>query len=269
MFWGAGMIQWQYRNFLCKNGFLARLAVVVMSSVVSVGCEQTFAKPRTSADIETKALGIFLSARSNGIVTQVFVEALDNHGIIELGPTDQFLITIPGQADKKFVDSSAGTIAEIPGDKTSFSIVLVRKGKRFTTQVEMPPRFSLEAHYDEKDRSSSLSILTNWTPSAPDSTMSLTVGGPKGYYTTTKDVEGADGSWSLSESELKLREYGEPWRSLPRETIVIATRTGGKVTLDPALAAFPHAGKLEQIRTTVVGPPPPLPPAQVATDPAQ
>lgn len=250
-----------------------RLLVLATSGFVSVGCEQTFATPRTSADVETKDLGLFVSARSNGLVTQVFVSPQDKHGSIAFGLTDQFLIAVPGQTERAFVTAPrAQKMAQIPGDVSSFAIVLVRKDKRYTTQVEMPPRFSLEAHYEQpRPQQNVLTILTNWTPSSSDSTMILAYAGPRGRYETPRDVESSSGSWPLSESEFKLENYLVSSRGLPSEVIVTATRKGGKITRDPALGPIQNPGMLEQIRTTVVGPPPPPPPpsAQVAADPAQ
>lgn len=264
------MIQWRHLRCSSRREFLARLLVGALGSICATGCEQTFAKPQTSADIDTKELGISIRARSNGIHTQVFVAPLDKHGVVALGPTDQLLIGTPGQVDKPFVNSSAGTIAQIPGDALSFSVVLVRKVKRFTTHVEMPPQFSVQAHYEQAEQSGNMSILTKWTPHAPDSTMILTFVGSGGFYETPQNVEQVGGSFSLSENDLKVREYHRSWRTVPIDTVVTATRSGGKVTLDPAFASIPHEGKLEQIRTTVVGPPPPptVPSAEVAADPA-
>jgi len=267
------MNNWRQRRYFCNWEVGARLLIVALGALGSIGCDQTFATPRTSADVDTKELGLYVSARSNGVVTHVFAEPMDKYGFVPLGPTDQLLVVAPGQTEKPFaVTPRSEKIAQIPGDSTSFSIVFVRKGKRFTTKVELPPRFSLEAHYQESAGANQLSIATNWTPNGSGSTMFLSYIGPKGRHDPPKDVEGAGGSWVIQESELKRPEY--PYRATATatdDTIVIATRQGGKVTLDPALATIPHGGQLEQIRTTLVGPPPPppVPPAQVATDPAQ
>ena len=248
------------------------LALFALGAIAVMGCDQTFATPRTSADVATEALSIFVDARSNGLVTQAFVSPMDRYGMLPLGPTDKLLISEVGGPEKPFVPSpSNGLMVQMNTNATKFSLILVRGSKRFVSTMEMPPPFSLVAYrpYHNVDED----VEVHWTPSATGTDMLIACDGPSGQYDAQPYRENGDAEGLIKFSVQKLERsvYGVVRRPTADEMVVTATRKGGQVTLDPALANIPHDGSLQQIRTVVVTPSPPPPSAQpsaIAVDPA-
>lgn len=246
--------------------------LVALGAIAAMGCDQTFATPRTSADVATEALGIFVDARSNGIVTQAFVSPLDRYGMLPLGPTDKLFMAEIGGPEKPFVPSpSNGLMVQMNTNATKFSLILVRGSKRFLSTIEMPPPFSLVAYraYASVDED----VEVRWTPSAMGTDMLVACDGPAGQYDAEPTREHADYAGMLKFSAQKLQQtmYRRPYLGSSDDMVVTATRRGGQIILDSALAKIPHAGSLQQIRTVVVthgAPPASTPPSAIAVDPA-
>lgn len=83
-----------------------------------------------------------------------------------------------------------------------------------------------------------------------------------------EEADAPSATVAFARGKLTRPEHVHKARITSDDIVVTATRTGGKVTLDPAFAKIQNVEKLEQIRTVIVAVPPPVtPPMPIAVDP--
>lgn len=242
-------------------------SLCILLAIVGLGCAEKFPEPKTSADYATQNVGLAIRARSNGLMTQAFVAPMNEHGLIKLAPNDKLSIIAPGGREIPFVSFEYYEwIAQINTKASTFSVIFTRGAERFTSTVEMPPPFSLSAEFGYENTSRRVSFDVHWTPSSAGFDMVLLcVSGDKLYETEPyHESDELVGMANVERDKLQRPSYVYGGRSSSDDVVVTATRRGGKVTLDSRLANYPHAGRLEQIRTVLVTYPRPSEPAQIA-----
>ncbi|HRI68814.1 MAG TPA: hypothetical protein PK156_31510 [Polyangium sp.] len=226
-----------------------------MAAAATMGCEQSFATPRTSADVPAKKLGLYVEARSNGSTTQVFVELMDKHGLIPTGPEDKLSIAEAGGTEKPFVSLDHRSIAQLSTKSTTFFIILRRGPARYVSTLEMPPPFSLVTYERQDPRDNQVFFDIRWTAAnAPTQMLVHCEFGSHQYDPAPLQEGGTEpGMLSIPRRTIMDAQYGASGRAMDG-VVVTATRRGGKVVLDPELANYPHAGTLEQIRIVTAMP---------------
>lgn len=244
---------------------LGRSATLLIAALLAFGCTHSSDKPKTSADVAPRELGLSVGARSNGSVTQFFVAPMDKHGIVPIGSTDKLFIAEAGGREIQFgIDSGRQWVVQVATKAEAFQLILLHDSKRFVNTVQLPMSFSLRAHFEVNGNEEGIRV--DWTSSAVPAEMQLSAeAGPRRYE--TKSAESGTEAAGLASFPLRLLErplnaYAAVGDS--NDFIVTATRHGGKITLDPALANYPSAERLEQIRTVIVMPPEPRLPSRPA-----
>ena len=243
---------------------------VALTAISTLGCEQSFVKPRTSADVPAKKLGLVVEGRSNGSITQVFVALTDKNGMIPLGPDDKLSIAEAAGRERPLIPFDSRYIAQFNTKATTFLIILRRGAARFVSTLEMPPPFSLVAYERIDPRPEQAFFDVRWSPSRAPTKMFVRCEIGSLQYDASPLEEGGAKPGSLLIPRRTVLDAGASGRRPGRSTegfVVTAIRRGGKVILDPELADYPYAGTLEQIR--IVTPMPYVEPkAAVAGEPA-
>lgn len=253
------------------QAMLGQSATLLVTALLAFGCTNSSAKPKTSADVVPRELGLSIGARSNGSVAQFFVAPMDKHGMVSIGATDKLFIAEAGGREKQFgIDSGRQWVVQVATKAETFQLILLHDSKRFVNTVQLPMSFSLRAHFEVNGTEEGIRV--EWTSSAVPAEMQLLAeAGLKRYE--MKSAETGTEPEGLARFPARLLERPVNVYALSggsNDFIVTATRSGGGITLDSALATYPSAGRLEQIRTVIVMPPmAPLPsrPA-IAVEPA-
>lgn len=247
-------------------------ATLTLAAVLELGCEHSFAEPKTSSDYAPRELALYIEARSNGWTTQFFVAPMDSHGIIPVGPADKLFIAEIGGQEKQFaLDSRRQWLAQVGTKATTFQVILLHQSKRYVNTVELPEPFSLRAHWDTDATQRDASIRVFWTPATIPSEMTLSAEEGDRRYVMNATGTGLDatGTATIPHERLERPMYSNIRGRSSDEAVVEATRLGGKITHDPALAKYPSNAQLQQIRSVLVTPPPEVsrPPAEIAVEP--